>query len=153
MEKQIFLSKSATQTQKFAAKIVKDLLAAKSGKNVVVLALEGELGGGKTTFVQGLAKTLGIKRRITSPSFVIMRRFDIRILGNYDIKNLYHIDCYRLDKPKELVDLGFKEIIKNPKNLVAIEWADKVKSLIPKSAVWVGFEWMGEEERKMIIKK
>ena len=151
MEKGIFLSKNASQTQKLAGKIVADLLTAKGSKNAAVLALEGELGGGKTTFVQGLAKALGVKEKITSPTFVIMRRFDIGILGNYDFKNLYHIDCYRLNSPKELIELDFKKIIERPENLVVIEWAEKVKSLVPKNAVWISFEWKGEKERKIMI--
>jgi tRNA threonylcarbamoyladenosine biosynthesis protein TsaE len=150
MEKGIFLSKNASQTQKLAGKIAADLLTEKGSKNAMVLALEGELGGGKTTFVQGLAKALGVKEKITSPTFVILRHFNI--LTSKHFNNLYHIDCYRLDKPEDLVELGFDEILKNPENLVVIEWAEKVKSLIPKNAVWIRFEWVGEEERKIAIK-
>jgi tRNA threonylcarbamoyladenosine biosynthesis protein TsaE len=149
MEKGIFFTKNAGQTQKLAADIVKRLAGKKVGKTALVLALAGELGGGKTTFVQGLAKALGVKERILSPTFVIMRRFDIKILGYYDIKNLYHIDCYRLEKSEDLVELGLKEILKNPQNLVVIEWADKVKEIIPKNAVWLKFEWASENKRKI----
>lgn len=151
MKKKEFITKSAGETQELAGEIIKNVLSTKGRKTAAVLALEGELGGGKTTFVQGLAAALGIKEKILSPTFVIMKRFGIRILGNWDIENLYHVDCYRLDKPDELVQLGIKEILEDPKNLIVIEWADKVKALIPKDAVWVGFEWMGEEERKIIF--
>jgi tRNA threonylcarbamoyladenosine biosynthesis protein TsaE len=157
MEKGIFLSKNASQTQKLAGKIAADLVIARGRKNAMVLALEGELGGGKTTFVQGLAKALGVKEKITSPTFVILKRFKIHDLSpstslRVKFKNFYHIDCYRLNKPEELVELDFKKIIERPENLVVIEWAEKVKSLIPKEAVWVGFEWLSENERKIIIK-
>jgi tRNA threonylcarbamoyladenosine biosynthesis protein TsaE len=162
MKKQVFLSKSAQDTQKLAGQIAEESLGAKERKNAVVLALEGELGGGKTTFVQGLAKALGIKGRVTSPSFMIMRRYKIVSsfpglaparprAGKFQVSSFYHIDCYRVDSPKEILALDFKKIIADPKNIVAIEWADKVKSLIPQDAVWVEFEWMGEEERTIKI--
>jgi len=149
--KQEFITKSAGQTQKLASKILKEVLIVKNRKTAAVLALEGELGGGKTTFTQGLAKVLGVKEKITSPTFVIMKKFDIRKLGNWDIKKLYHIDCYRLDDAKDLAELGFAEILEDPKNLIVIEWADKVKSLIPQAAVWVGFEWVDENKRRIIF--
>jgi len=148
----IFISKKAEETQELPGEILKGLSSVKSKKTAAVLALVGELGGGKTTFVQGLAKALGVKEKITSPTFVIMKRFDIKILRYCDIKNLYHIDCYRLNSPDELTALGLDEILKNPKNLIVIEWADKVESLIPKDAILVEFEWIGEEERKIIVK-
>jgi len=150
MKKQIFLSKNAVQTQKFAKEIADDFFDKKILGRAMILALEGELGSGKTTFIQGLAKALGVKEKITSPTFVIMRRFNI--LASKHFNNFYHIDCYRLEKPEELVELDFKRIIERPENLVVIEWADKVKSLIPKDAVWIEFEWAGEEERKIEIK-
>jgi tRNA threonylcarbamoyladenosine biosynthesis protein TsaE len=148
MGKHLFVSKNAAQTQKIAAKIAENLLMEKDRKKALVLALEGELGGGKTTFVQGLAKVLGIKERITSPTFVISRRFAIT---GERFANFYHVDCYRLENQKELLALGLREILKRQENLVVIEWADKVKSLIPKDAVWVKFEWVGEDERKIIF--
>ena len=143
-----FITNSAKETQKKAAELIKKLVNKKLG-GALVLGLVGELGAGKTTFIQGLAKTLKIKERILSPTFVIMKRFAI---GDKPFANFYHIDCYRIENPKELTALGFKEIIKDPKNLIVIEWAEKVKSLISKDAVWVEFEWMGEEERKIMVK-
>ncbi|GAH10373.1 unnamed protein product [marine sediment metagenome] len=71
--------------------------------------------------MQGFSKGLGIKEKILSPTFVIMKKFQVP--GKKIVHWFYHIDCYRIRKPKELSDLGFKEIISNPKNIVAIEWA------------------------------
>jgi len=153
MGKQVFLSKNASQTQKLAGKIAADLLTAKGRKSAAVLALEGELGGGKTTFVQGLAKALGVKEKITSPTFVIMKRFKLSNCPIVQLSNFYHIDCYRLNSPKELVELDFKKIIERPENLVVIEWADKVKSLIPKKAAWLKFNWLSENKRRIAISK
>ncbi|MDD5589664.1 MAG: tRNA (adenosine(37)-N6)-threonylcarbamoyltransferase complex ATPase subunit type 1 TsaE [Candidatus Portnoybacteria bacterium] len=152
METKTFLTKNARETQKVAGEIVGSLLK-KNRTKAAVLALEGELGGGKTTFVQGLVDIFELKVPITSPTFVVMKRYEI---GNPEIskifKNLYHADCYRLEHSQDLAALGFGEIIKNPENLIIVEWADKVREIIPDDAAWIKFEWMGEEERKIEIK-
>jgi len=142
-----FITNSAKETQKLAVKLIKDLIREKT-KSALVLGLVGELGAGKTTFIQGLAKSLKIKERILSPTFVIMKRFAI---GDNPFANLYHIDCYRIENPKELSALGFKEIIKNSKNLVVIEWAEKIKKILPKDTVWLKFEHLGEDQRRITI--
>jgi tRNA threonylcarbamoyladenosine biosynthesis protein TsaE len=136
-----FITDSAKETQVVARKII-EKSASQPRQEALVLAMEGELGAGKTTFVQGLAKALGIKEKVLSPTFVIMRRF----------KKLYHIDCYRLSGGQDLKELGFEEIIKNPKNIVVIEWAERVKNVLPKDAVWLKFEHEGEEKRKIKFK-
>lgn len=143
-----YLTISAKETQEIAKKIIKEL-SQKKFQGAAVLALQGELGSGKTTFIQGLAKELKIKERVLSPTFVIMKHFDISTFKHFN--NLYHIDCYRIEKPGELLALSFKEIIKNPKNLVVIEWAEKVKKILPKDAVWITFKHAGEDERKIQI--
>ena len=116
------LSKNPSQTKKIAKILAKECLKT-STKKALVLGLIGDLGGGKTTFLQGFAKGLGIKERILSPSFVIMKRFRVRensCLNSCKFANFYHIDCYRIQKPKEILDLGFRKTISNPKNLSLI---------------------------------
>lgn len=142
-------------------------------KSAVVLAMEGNLGSGKTTFIQGFAKGLGVKGKITSPTFVIIRKYEIfnfrtpplrdeafdkaslhfapRPFGDSAFKNFYHIDCYRLEKPKELIDLGFKEIIKRPENVVAIEWPERIEKIMPRKRISMKFKILGKKERKMTI--
>lgn len=108
----------------------------------MVLALVGELGSGKTTFVQGFAKGLGVKGKIPSPTFILIRRYKLK---TKHYKLLYHIDCYRLDNPvKELPGLGFKKIIANPRAIVMVEWADRVKSLLPPHTIWISFTHTGK---------
>jgi tRNA threonylcarbamoyladenosine biosynthesis protein TsaE len=111
------------ETQRLAMALAQKILKSKPKKAGFVLALEGELGAGKTTFLQGFAKGLGIKEKILSPTFVIMRRYGIRNT-KYGILNFYHIDCYRIQKPKEILDLGVKEIISN------FEFVDELKRKI-----------------------
>ena len=113
-----------------------------------IIALEGDLGSGKTTFIQGLAQGLEVKENILSPTFVIQKDFSLA-LKNY--KNLYHIDAYRLKNPSELLGLGFKDLIKNSENLIVIEWADKIKKILPKNILKIEFTNLEKNKRKIII--
>lgn len=142
------ITQTPKETQKTAEILAEEILKMPAGKKAVVLALIGKLGGGKTTFLQGFAKGLGIKEKINSPTFVIMKRFDLacRQAGNF-----YHLDCYRIQKAKDILDLGFKKIINNPKNIVAIEWADRIKSLLPKDRIMIHFGLAGKNKRKIVI--
>jgi len=140
------ITSSPAQTKKLSEKFVKEILAKKPEKKSFVIGLQGKLGSGKTTFTQGFAKSLGIKKKILSPTFVILKRFKIKN------RNFYHIDCYRIQKSKELLDLGFKGIISNPKNIVAVEWADRIKEIMPKHTLWIQFEFVDEKTRKITIK-
>ncbi len=101
-----------------------------------VYALTGNLGAGKTTFAQFFLRALGVSGPITSPTFVIIKNYKLQT-KNY--KLVYHIDCYRLNNSEELLALGFAEIIADPEALVLIEWADKIKNLIPHDALWLDF--------------
>lgn len=136
-------TKSAKETKALGKKIAANL------KGGAILALSGELGSGKTTFVQGLAKGLGIKQRIISPTFILVRKYD---LGS---KNFYHIDLYRLETgiDREVRNLGIEEIWDNPENIVAIEWAEKIKKIVPKKAIWIEFENLRGNERKIKTSK
>ena len=98
-------------------------------KNALILALSGNLGSGKTTFIQGFLRAAGIRRKITSPTFVLIKNYKIQT-ENY--KRVYHIDCYRIKKSKELLDLGLKEILNNPENIVLIEWPERIKKFCRK---------------------
>jgi len=132
---------TAQEMQKMGNDLAERIL--KEDKNkALIIGLEGELGSGKTTFIQGLAKGLGIEELITSPTFVIMKKYD------FSKGKLYHIDCYRIDL-KDLIELDFKEIINNPKNIVVIEWAEKVKDILPKNTIWMKFEYLDKDKRKV----
>jgi len=117
-------------------------------KQAVIIALEGDLGSGKTTFIQGLAQGLKVKENVLSPTFVIQKDFSLP-LKNY--KNLYHIDAYRLKNPNELLELGFKDLINNSENLIVIEWADKVKKILPKNILMIEFTNLEKNKRKIEI--
>ena len=139
---------SSKETQKIAAGLAKKFLRAKTKrKNALVFALMGELGSGKTTFVQGFLRGLGIKKKITSPTFVIAKNYKLKT-KNY--KQTYHIDCYRIKKADELLKLGLREVLENPQNIVLIEWAEKIKKILPKNFVWLKFEHGPKENIRVI---
>ncbi len=140
-EKRVITS-SPRQTHEFGKMIAGQIRMMRPGKRAVVLGLQGELGSGKTTFVQGFTKELGIKEKVLSPTFVILKKYEIPSTKPETISkftSLYHIDCYRLEKPKELFRLGFKEIIADPQNIIIIEWADRIKTVLPQEAAWFIF--------------
>ncbi len=112
-----------------------------------MLALTGELGSGKTTFTQGFLRGLGVRRGGTSPTFILMRRHALRS-GRF--KNVYHIDAYRIKDPDEFLSLGLKEILADPQNIVLIEWAEKLKKLLPKNAARLYFHHGKKEKSRNI---
>ena len=117
-------------------------------KHAFIIALEGDLGSGKTTFIQGMASGFGIKESVLSPTFLILKQFPVA-LRNY--KNFYHIDAYRLKNPEELLELGFKDLLDNPENIIVIEWADKIKKILPKNILRIKFKNLGKNKRKIVL--
>ena len=137
-----YLTSSSKQTQKIGKTLAKTLLRSRSKKRAIIVGLRGDLGGGKTTFLQGLAKGLGIKGRVLSPTFIIVRRMGV----------FYHIDAYRIKGPRDLLKLGFKKILEDPQNVVAIEWADMVKRILPRHTVWIDFDFIDKNKRRIVIR-
>jgi len=142
------ITKSSKETKKAGMALGQILGREPLSNKALVVALEGDLGSGKTTFIQGLAQGLKVKENILSPTFVIQKDFLLK-LKNF--KNLYHIDAYRLKNPEEFLELGFKDLIGNPENLIVIEWADKIKKILPKNILRIKFENLGENKRRIKI--
>jgi tRNA threonylcarbamoyladenosine biosynthesis protein TsaE len=112
------------------------------------LLLYGDLGAGKTTFVQGLAEGLGIKDRILSPTFVLHRVHKANFNG---IKTLNHIDLYRLEGKQAIDSLGLGETVDDEEGLTVIEWADKLTDLKPKKGYELRFAHTGENQREITV--
>lgn len=151
-----YVSTSPSETKKLGKALAKKILKQPAENGAFVIALEGELGGGKTTFIQGFAVGLGIKDKILSPTFVILKRFKITNVKEQKskiskFKNFYHIDCYRIKSAKEILDLGFKKITDNPRNIAAVEWAERIKTVLPKNSLIIKFEFVGGKERIITI--
>ena len=111
-----------------------------------VLAFSGNLGSGKTTITQSIAKVLGVVDPVKSPTFLILETYQISF--NHFHK-LIHIDAYRLRDVKELANLGFTELLKNNENLIVVEWAERVGPIIPKNAIQVFLKFVDEDTREI----
>ena len=136
------------------------------GRGAAVFALVGDLGAGKTMFAQGFFRGLGLKRRSPSPTFIIMRRHTLSRRAHAahtpyaphrarrgTFSNVFHVDAYRLKSARHLAALDFKDVLSNPHNVVLIEWADRVKKIIPKGAIWLHFRHGKRENERSIIMK
>lgn len=139
--KKEYLTTDSKQTKKIAEELVK----ADLHSNVVLL--EGDLGAGKTTFAQGALKTLGAEGPFTSPTFVIMKCY---ALGDEKFEKIFHFDCYRVESD-DILELGWEEIISNPKNLVLVEWPERIKKIWPKQFVKISFDIFEKDKRRISI--
>ena len=142
-----YFTNNAKQTQKLGSNFAKESLLRTPRNGALVFGLSGDLGSGKTTFLQGFAKGLGVKEKVLSPTFVIMKKFPISEKGLFE--NFYHIDCYRLLGEKDLGELGFNEIISNPKNIVAIEWPEVIGGAMPSGAEIIRLEFIDQSSREI----
>lgn len=137
------------ETQKFAEE-----MAGSIGTGRRIFALVGDLGAGKTTFSRFFLRALGIEESVTSPTFVILKKYRIpesRILNLESFVYAYHMDCYRLKNTEELAPLGLMEILANKKNIILIEWADRIRGSLPPNATWIDFTHAAETERHIRI--
>lgn len=132
-------TKSSRDTQRLAEKLAGNL------NNGDVVGLIGELGAGKTCFIQGLAKGLNVPESyyVSSPTFTIMKIYP----GD---KKLYHFDFYRLTDPVEFDDIGFEDCLGGD-GVVVIEWADRFLDLLPKDMIVINFNVVGDNEREIIL--
>lgn len=130
---------STQETKKLAAEVAKKI------NQGSVIALYGDLGSGKTTFVRYLAEALGYKSRVQSPTFVIARRY------KKDGLVFNHIDLYRLTSRQEAEDIGVGDFLNDQENITAIEWPEIIEEMLPKKTIRIYFEDPSENERKIKI--
>lgn len=142
------ISQSEKETLRFAENFAKKLHGGE------IIALVGELGAGKTVFVKGLARGFGIKQKIQSPTFLLMKIYNAKAqkaAKTQKIKFLCHVDAYRLSDAAELVDIGLLDWLGRADTVVVIEWADKVPELLRgRKVIKIKME-MGEKEEARII--
>lgn len=107
----------------------------------LTIGLVGPLGAGKTQLVKGIAAGNAVDdvRQVTSPTFTLMHEYPGRL-------TLYHVDAYRLCSPRELLAIGFDELIR-PDAVVVVEWADRVRPVVPDGALWVALSPTGDTRR------
>jgi len=133
------VSRSALETERAGEELARSLGAAD------VVALVGELGAGKTCFVQGVARGLGVTTRATSPTFVLVNEYHGRL-------PVHHVDAYRTESFTELMDLGLAELFDGD-GVTLVEWAEKVRPLLPARAIEVSIVGVGDQPREIIIRR
>lgn len=149
------LSKSLDETANFSRDFLKNLKP--NANHATVVGLFGDLGSGKTTFTQALGRELGITEFITSPTYVIEKIYSLSPVIpakagiQLPFEKLIHIDAYRLEGGLELEVLGFKDLLKDPKNLILIEWPERVADILPADILKINFKFVSENEREMEI--
>ncbi len=135
-------SRSADETRILGAALAPTLVPGD------VVSLSGDLGAGKTTFVQGLAAALGVKQAVTSPTFTLIHEYE----GRYPV---LHLDVYRLDSFQEVLDLGFEELL-DPAAVIVIEWGEALAPLLPGTRLQIDIfrseDPRAEEDRRVLFK-
>ncbi|MFA6158520.1 MAG: tRNA (adenosine(37)-N6)-threonylcarbamoyltransferase complex ATPase subunit type 1 TsaE [Candidatus Paceibacterota bacterium] len=148
------ISRSIKDTSSIAAEFARGLEPRlndrEEGVLATVIALHGDLGSGKTTFTKAFAAALGIpEEEVTSPTFVIEKRFDIH--GSAFFKRLIHIDAYRLERPEEIERLGWKQTLADKANLVLVEWPENIGSAMPQNVPTISFTFIDENTREIVF--
>ncbi len=141
-----WVSKNARETRRIAERFAHALK--KSRRRVLVVGLVGELGAGKTFFVQCVARALGVRARMPSPTFLVVRSYPLPKETFYE--KLYHVDAYRIKTKRDLDNTGLSRILQSPRSLIFIEWADRVKNYLPKSVLMAHLRH-GKNGRERII--
>lgn len=126
---------SESVLRNWVPELLKLIAARRSLKGATVVALNGDLGAGKTTLVKALAAELGITEVVTSPTFTIMKRYEAK--EGAPFPTLYHLDVYRIDDVSELAPLRFNELLTLDNTLICIEWAEKITSLLPPHTITI----------------
>lgn len=167
-----YITNSSSETQRLGQILAAELLAQET-PGAQVLCLEGNLGAGKTTFTQGLLEHLGAAGPYTSPTFIVMKHYESgthiahrasRSANQSNttihdsssticdtrstIHDIYHIDTYRVAE-QDILNLGWEEMLTDPANVIVVEWPERIKQIIPASALRIKFEWLSEEQRKI----
>ena len=144
------ISKNIKETEKIAKIFIDKLLKSKkTHKGALVVGLSGDLGAGKTAFTKLVSKHLGIKERVFSPTYVIIKKYSIKLP---EYKYFFHIDAYRLEHEKELLHLGWEEIINNDEHLVFIEWPENISKAMPSHSRFVYIKHKNNKQRDFRFK-
>ncbi|MCL4200684.1 tRNA (adenosine(37)-N6)-threonylcarbamoyltransferase complex ATPase subunit type 1 TsaE [Patescibacteria group bacterium] len=141
------ITKSAEETKKFGEKFGHSFLAGEDAKRPRVICLWGELGSGKTTFVQGVAKGFGITTRLLSPTFIIVRHYQIPD----STRSIYHLDLYRINHEEDAAAVGFPDMIADPHAIVIVEWPERLGRLLPDNRVDIRCETHDNGQHSLTI--
>jgi tRNA threonylcarbamoyladenosine biosynthesis protein TsaE len=134
-----FFSRSPEQTRRVGMRLGRRLRLGD------VVCLQGDLGAGKTTFVQGLAQGWGSLDSVSSPTFILVNMY-----RRADASQLFHLDAYRIDSIPEAEELDLEAML--AQGPLVIEWPERIGKLIPPQRLWVTFDYMSDEHRQMVFK-
>lgn len=134
------------KTENKAEEFLEYLIKKDKSKSATVVALQGDLGSGKTTFTKIIGQLLGIKETIQSPTFVIQKKYETK---DTLFKRLYHLDLYRIENPSEIQVLGLERIFEDKENLIFIEWPERAENLLPNDMINIRFEHVDENTRSI----
>ena len=145
------MSRSLEDTKKIAEVFLASLKIER--EHACIVGLSGELGAGKTAFIQAVAGILGIKDTVTSPTFVIEKIYALpeNTVKKYHLTHLIHVDAYRLESGKELEKLGWHDNASHSKNLILLEWPEKVADILPSDMIQLSFRHINETTREITI--
>ena|ERR1051326_4079011 len=142
------VSQSAKDTQKIAQNLAQKILAGMPGRaHATTITLRGELGAGKTTFTQGFARGLGIGEQPKSPTFLLAKQYAIPGTSY----SLWHLDCYRLTDHRDLVTLDLHTLFSDPRNILLIEWPERINDGVPREHIEVRLTHNGPTQRGITI--
>lgn len=151
MKRREIETRSAKETGEAAAQFAAQALGAEKGKGARVVCLWGDLGSGKTTFVQGAAVAAGVREIVNSPTFLIMKKY--LLPGSFRGRELYHFDCYRVQSAGEVLDLGWEEILAGSGNLVFVEWPERIREILPAERTDLFFESLDADRRRIVFEE
>lgn len=137
------------------ATLVLQEISTSSFSSAVLVTLSGDLGAGKTSLTQEIARQIGVSENVISPTYIIMKRYEIPsdslLNKKCDFENFIHIDAYRIEDEEELLNLRWNEILANPKNLVFLEWPEKVKGLTKEPSFSITLTHHNTDSRKVVL--
>lgn len=140
-----YISHSLAETAEIAHKFISEKIRPQT-EGAMIVALQGDLGSGKTSFTQAICRELGVTENVTSPTFVLEKFYKI---VHPDFDQLVHIDAYRLANGEELTTLGWSEVIKNNRTVVFLEWPEIVKDALTGGEQKIFFKFLTENEREI----
>lgn len=129
--------------------VIKHAMKHRNKTGATVVALSGELGAGKTTLTAAIGKQLGIKQKLASPTFILLKSHKIK---NTNWKALHHIDAYRLTKPAEVNHINWEELTADPDNLIFLEWPEQIGEFLPKKAIRMTLKHKDKNTREITLK-
>jgi len=145
------ISQNPEETQALAGRFAHEIILEYSEKKqdrALVVGLYGDLGSGKTAFVQGLARAFLVKENVISPTFIIQKKYLIN-KKEVPFEYLIHIDTYRLEGGHEMEHIKWNELISDPKNLIVMEWASRVEDVMPEYTKRIFFTFIDESKREI----